>query len=117
VRLEEKVTKEYGPPQGGYRKQVHIIQEVGGSNLEIGSNGKPRDNEDLEKELRKELEKEKSSSSSITPSYYLFKMEAKVNTKSYQGDIDVVKLNHWLQQLEVYFSVHNIDEEQKIPFS
>jgi hypothetical protein len=26
-------------------------------------------------------------------------------------------LQHWLQHLEVYFSVHNIDEEHKIPFS
>jgi hypothetical protein len=25
-------------------------------------------------------------------------------------------LNHWLQQLEVYFSVYNIEEEQKISF-
>jgi hypothetical protein len=41
-------------------------------------------------------------------------MEVKVDIKSYQSEIDVVKLNHWLQQLEVYFSVHIIDEEQKI---
>jgi hypothetical protein len=26
-------------------------------------------------------------------------------------------LNHWLQQLEVYSSVHNIGEEQKISFA
>jgi len=38
-------------------------------------------------------------------------MEAKVDIKTYQGEIDVVKLNHWLQHLEVYFSVYNIDEE------
>jgi hypothetical protein len=31
--------------------------------------------------------------------------------------IDDVKLNHWLQLLEVYFSVHNIVEEQNISFS
>jgi hypothetical protein len=31
--------------------------------------------------------------------------------------IDFIKLNHWLQQLEVYFSVQNIDKEYKIPFS
>jgi hypothetical protein len=36
---------------------------------------------------------------------------SKVDIKPYQGEINVVKLNHWLQQLEVYFSVHNIDEE------
>ena len=41
-------------------------------------------------------------------------MESIVNMKPYKREIDVVNLNHWLQQLEVYFSVHNIDEEQKI---
>ena len=40
-----------------------------------------------------------------------FKMEAKVDDKSYQGEIDALKLNHWLQQLEVYFSVRHIDVE------
>jgi hypothetical protein len=44
-------------------------------------------------------------------------MEVKVDIKPYQGEIDAVKLNHWLQQLEVYFSVHHIDEEKKISFS
>jgi hypothetical protein len=35
----------------------------------------------------------------------------------YQGEIDALKLNHWLQQLEVYFSVHHIDEEKNISFA
>jgi len=53
------------------------------------------------------------SLNTLVPShlYNLYKMEAKVDINPYQGDIDVVKLNHWLQQLEVYFNVHNIDEE------
>ena len=34
-----------------------------------------------------------------------------------QGEIDALKLNHWLQQLEVYFSVHHIDEAQNISFA
>jgi hypothetical protein len=34
-------------------------------------------------------------------------MEEKVDIKPYQGEINVVKLNHGLQKLEVYFSVHN----------
>lgn len=32
-------------------------------------------------------------------------MEAKVDIKLYQGEIDVLKLNHSVKQLEVYFSV------------
>jgi hypothetical protein len=47
----------------------------------------------------------------------MFKLEAKVDIKPYHGNIDVVRLNNWLQQLEVYFSLHNIDEEHKISFS
>jgi hypothetical protein len=43
-------------------------------------------------------------------------METKVDIKPYQGDIDALKLNNYLQQLDVYFSVHNIDDEQKIFF-
>jgi hypothetical protein len=69
------------------------------------------------KESKREPKKEKPSSSAITPSQPLFKMEVKVYIKPYQGEIDVVKLNYWLQQLEVYFNFHNIDEEWKILFA
>jgi hypothetical protein len=71
--------------------------EVGGSNSEVGLDEKLGDNEDPEKESKKELEKEQPSSSVITSSQSLFKMEVKVDIKPYQGEIDVVKLNHWLQ--------------------
>jgi hypothetical protein len=40
-----------------------------------------------------------------------------VDIRPHQGDINAEKLNNWLQQLEFYFSVHNIDEEMKISFS
>jgi hypothetical protein len=43
-------------------------------------------------------------------------MEEVVDINTYQGGISSLKLNHWLQQLEVYFYVHGIDEEQKISF-
>jgi len=46
--------------------------------------------------LKKDIEKEHMSSSSITPSQPLFKMEAKVEIKPYQGEVDV-NLNHLLQ--------------------
>lgn len=43
------------------------------------------------------------------------KMEAEVNINLYHENIDTlnVKLNHWLQQLEVNFSVHQIEKEQR----
>jgi len=44
-------------------------------------------------------------------------MEAKVDIKPYQGEIDALKHNNWFQQLEVYFNIHHIDEEQKISFT
>jgi hypothetical protein len=44
-------------------------------------------------------------------------MEEKVDINPYQGEIDELKLNHWLRQLEFYFIVHHIDKEQKISFS
>jgi hypothetical protein len=42
--------------------------DVGGSNLEVESNEKPRDNEDPKKESKKDPKKEKPSSSAINPS-------------------------------------------------
>ena len=44
-------------------------------------------------------------------------MEVKVDIKPYQGEIDDLKLYHLLQKLEVYFSVHHIEEEQKVLFA
>jgi hypothetical protein len=59
---------------------------------------KSRDSEYLENESRKYLDKDQQISSAITFSQSLFKIEVKVDIKPYQlGEIDVVKLNHWLQ--------------------
>ena len=41
----------------------------------------------------------------------MFKVEAKVETTPYQVEMDVVKLNQWLQQLDVYFIVYDIGKE------
>jgi len=43
-------------------------------------------------------------------------MEAKVDINLCQGEIETLKLDHWLQQLEVYLNVRRIEEEQKISF-
>lgn len=56
--------------------------------------------------------KEQVSTSVVKRSQYLFKMEVKVDLKPYQGEIDDFKLNHWLQQLDIYFNTaHYIEEE------
>ena len=119
VRLEEQVTgiSRNTSLMAALARKLIPFREVGGSNLEIRSDGKLGDNEDLEKELWNELDKEQPSSSTINPSQSLFKMEAKVDIKPYQGEIDALKLNHWLQHLEFYLSVHHIDQEQKRSFS
>jgi hypothetical protein len=44
-------------------------------------------------------------------------MELKVDINPYQFDINALKLNHWLQQLEVYFIFHHIDKEKIISFA
>jgi hypothetical protein len=43
-------------------------------------------------------------------------MEVKVDIKTKQSEINAVKLNNWLQLLEVYFNVHHIEEEKNIFF-
>jgi hypothetical protein len=53
----------------------------------------------------------------MNPSQSLFNMKTKVDINPYQGEINALKLNHWLQQLEVYFSIHHKDEEHKILFT
>jgi hypothetical protein len=102
LRREEKVTDNCHnmsllmvAPTGKFK----TIREVGGSNFEIILEGKSSDNEYPKKESRKESEKEKSSSSTINPSHSLFNMEEKLDTNPYQGEIDALKPNHWLQQL------------------
>jgi hypothetical protein len=89
----------------------------GGSNSENRSEGKSEDHEDSGKESWKESEKEQSILSVANPSRSIFKMEAKGDIKPYQGEIDASKLNYWLQQLEVYFSIHHIDDGKNISFS
>jgi hypothetical protein len=119
VSLEEKVTNIYRNVSlfmEDIARNLRPFKEFEGSNSEIQSDGKPGDNEDLEKELRKEPNKEKSSSNTINPSQDLFNMEEKMDINPYQCDINALKLNHWLQQLELYFIVHHIEEEQNISF-
>lgn len=65
---------------------------------------------------KKEPKNDKPSSSSMNHLQSPFKMEAKVDIKLYQGEIDARTLNHWLYHLGVYFSVHDIEEEQNISF-
>ena len=74
------------------------------------------DQQDSIKELWKESEKEDPISSVISPSQSVFNMEVKVDINPYQVDIDALKLNHWLQQLEIYFSVQYLDEGKNISF-
>jgi len=56
--------------------------------------------------------KEKVSTSVVKRSQYLFKTEVKVDLKPYQGEIDDFKLNHWLQQLDIYFNISPYIEEE-----
>jgi hypothetical protein len=114
VGVEEKVTDiSCNMPllMVGLAINIGMFGEVGGSNSNIRSHEKSGDNKYLENNLREELEKEKLSSNTINPSQYLFNMEEKVYINTYKGDIDALKLNHWLQQLEFFFNVHHIDEK------
>jgi hypothetical protein len=91
VRLEELVVGIYhimSLLMEALARNLRSLREVGGSNSEIRSYGKPMDNEDLEKESWKELKKEDLSSSTLNPSQSLFKMEEKLDIKPYQGEID-----------------------------
>jgi hypothetical protein len=45
-----------------------------------------------------------------------FHVEAKVDIKPYVREVDAIKLNQWLQQMEVYFNVHEVTGKQKICF-
>lgn len=45
-----------------------------------------------------------------------FHVEAKVDIKPYVGEVDAIKLNQWLQQMEVYFNIHEVAGKQRIAF-
>lgn len=91
---------------------IGIFGEDGGSKVEEKLEGGSGDWEEIENQLKKERIKYKPSSSVMNQSHSLFKMEAKFNIKSYHGEINALKLNHLLQQLEFYFNVHQIEEGQ-----
>jgi hypothetical protein len=40
-----------------------------------------------------------------------------VDIKPYTREVDVIKLNQWMQQMEVYFSMHEVTGKQNIVFS
>jgi hypothetical protein len=42
--------------------------------------------------------------------------EAKVDIKPYAEEVDVIRLNQWLQQMEMYFNMHEVTGKQKIVF-
>jgi hypothetical protein len=98
-------------------RKLRFFKDDGGTNSKIGSEGKSGDHEDSRKESQKESEKQQLISSVINPSHSLFNMEVKLDINPYQGEIDALKLNHWLQQLEVYFSVHCIDKRKMNSFA
>ena len=71
----------------------------------------------MENQPRKGLEIDQLYQSFINHSQSMLKMEVKVDNKAYQGDINSLKLNHQLQQVQFYFNVHHIEEEQNISFA
>jgi hypothetical protein len=73
------------------------FRDVGGFNSEVGSDEKSGDIKDPKKDSKKDPENENPSSSTITPLQTLFEMKVKVDIKPYQGEINTIKLNHWLQ--------------------
>jgi len=55
-----------------------------------------------------------SSSSNRVP----FKVEAKVEILTFEGEVDAEKVKNWLKQLEVYFQIHGVvNDVDKISFS
>jgi hypothetical protein len=100
---------------GALASKLELFGEFEGSNSKIGSEGKLGNNEDPKKESRKNPKKDQLSFSVVNPSQSLFNMEVKVDIKPDQGEISALTLNHWLQELEVYFIIHHINE-QKLSF-
>lgn len=97
--------------------KLGLFGKDGVSNAEDQSKSRSGDWEKIENGPKKGHKINQPSLSVVNHSQALFKMEAKVDIKPYQGEIDALKLNHWLHLLEVYCSVYHIEEEQKISFA
>jgi len=46
----------------------------------------------------------------------LLHVEAKVDIKAYAGEFDAIKLKQWLQQMELYFSEHEVTKNRGLHF-
>jgi len=97
LRLEQQV--EYikhnvKPIMVALRNKLGMFGEDGDSNAEKKLEWGSRDWEDIENQPKKESQKDQPSSNVMNQS--LFKMETKFNSKPYHGEIDALKLNHWL---------------------
>jgi hypothetical protein len=68
------------------------FKEFGSSKSDTSSKKKYKDKEEPNKEIEKDPKKERPNYN-ITSSHSLFKLEAKVDIKPYQGEIDAFNLN------------------------
>lgn len=86
------------------RNNLAIFREDGSLNVEDILEEESRDREDTENQLKKEPKKYQPNSTVMNQS--LLKMEEIFYIKSYHGKITALKLNNYLQEVEVYFSFH-----------
>ncbi|PWA90212.1 hypothetical protein CTI12_AA103160 [Artemisia annua] len=50
-------------------------------------------------------------------SHHPFKVEAKIDIRTYDGTIDAEKLDSWLDQLETYFTLYGFRSSEKVVFA
>ncbi len=97
-----------------FNNRMGIFEEYGGSNAVDKSEQGSKYWGEKKNHSKKEPKKDQPILSHVNQS--LFKIEEKIILKLYHGEIDALKFNHWLQQMEFYFSVHQIEEGHKISF-
>jgi Ty3 transposon capsid-like protein len=70
-----------------------------------------------EKKPESELDTPKRDEGEPNTSKTPFRVEAKVEIRPYDGQMEPEKLNNWIRQLEVYFSCYSFSDKEKISFS
>lgn len=90
------------------KNKLGLFGEDGGSNAEDKSKGRLGDWEGTEKQPKEGPRKYQPSWIGVNHSQSLFNIKVKPDIKPHQGEINALKLNYSLQQLEMHFSVHKI---------
>jgi hypothetical protein len=65
----------------------------------------PRRKKELETKIKTKIDMREQNHKKNQVNFYV---KVKADIKPYVGEVDAIKLNQWLQQMDMYISVHEV---------